>query len=226
MKEKVTDYEIMNEYFEKSKLFDNGSLPKNCKMAGNIFAVIIRNNIEKILEGTSYKVSLNNSFIEGIRNEWDLIIVKRDSTDNDVNIYNQKDVKCVIELKTATFIKSGDWKVVPGNEEYNEEHYKNDIIERFKVFETALEPVSNHCRYLYVSLFQNPNHKAAECLTNVINNMKLNKDKEGYSTFFFRVDTRYSSPCTNVATAEEEIKKFMKEKDDEAFKHFILNALK
>ena len=222
MKNEITDYEIMEEYFDKSMKYDNGFLPRNYKMAGNIFAIIIKNYIDKILEGTYYKVSLNNSYIEGIRNEWDLLIVKKEASDNGVNIYSQEDVKCVIELKTATFFKSGDWKAISNNDEYNEKHYKKDIEERLEFFDTALKPVSDGCRYLYISLFQNPKYKAAESLEEVISNMKLNKGKP--STFFFRVDTKYSSPCTNSSKKDEEIKKFTKD-DKEAFKHFILSNL-
>lgn len=211
----ITDYEILKYYFDKSKKYDK-NIPRNTKMAGNIFAMSIRKYIKKILEGTNYKVSINNSFVEGIKNEWDLIIAKKGASDNGVNIYNQDDVRCVIELKTATYFK-GDWKIVD-NEKENEDNYKNDIEKRFKGkdgIDDNIEPIRNHCRYLYVSLFQNPNHRVNEILSKGINSMKANNGNN--STFFFWVSNSYD---------EDEIKEKKREEQKEKFKEFILDSLK
>lgn len=228
--ERITDYKIMEEYFGKSNKFDSGALERNYKMAGNIFAFVIRNNIKKILENTNYDVSLNNSFIDGIRNEWDLIIFKNGASDNGVNIYNQEDVKCVIELKTATFFKGNDWKFSKEDKDFNKTRYEKDIIDRFKVFEEALKPVSDHCRYLYVSLFQNPNHEAANSLKEVINGMEQNHNKKN-SVFCFSVDTKYISPKGNETEKEKKeiIENFIatgEKYNNESFEEFILENIK
>lgn len=217
---KISDYEIMDYYFKKSKEFDIEELSYNSKMAGNIFAMLIRKYIKEILKDTNYDVSINNSYIEGIRNEWDLLIIRKDAFDNDVNIYNENDVKCVIELKTATYFKGFEEKIDKNNDEINKDRYKKDIRSRFSKYDEKL----TKCRYLYISLFQNSNHDVDKILEEEINNMKVNKGKK--SVFFFRVDTKYSDPCKkDDAYRNEEISKFTKE-NAFAFYHFITDCLK
>lgn len=68
--------------------------------------MIIRKYIQKILEETNYEVSLNNSYISGIKNEWDIIIVYKKNVKKEeqiINIYEPEHVKCVIELKNSDF---------------------------------------------------------------------------------------------------------------------------
>ena len=75
------------------------------KMAGNIFAMIIKELIESIIkeEKLPYKVSINNSYIKNHKSEWDLLIVGKNASDYGVNVYNEEDVKVIIELKTASY---------------------------------------------------------------------------------------------------------------------------
>jgi len=217
---KITDYSIMKEYFDKSSEFD--TLQRNYKMAGNIFAFVIMNNIKEILKGTGYKVSTNNSFIDGIRNEWDLLIVKENSSDNKVNIYNKEAIKCIIELKTASFFR-GDWSKYKGTDD---EKMYIDITNRFSTIKDVLIDSNIKCRYLYISLFQNSNHKADISLENVINdiNETINGKKYSSSVFFFRVDTKYSEPKKDYD--EERKKKEIEKFSNGNFENFILDSIK
>lgn len=78
------------------------------KMAGNIFAMIIKELIESIIkeEKLPYKVSINNSYIKNHKSEWDLLIVGKNASDYGVNVYNEEDVKVIIELKTASYFQN------------------------------------------------------------------------------------------------------------------------
>ena len=78
------------------------------KMAGNIFAMIIKELIESIIkeEKLPYKVSINNSYIKNHKSEWDLLIVGKNASDYGVNVYDEKDIKAIIELKTASYFQN------------------------------------------------------------------------------------------------------------------------
>lgn len=54
------------------------------KMAGNIFAMIIKKLIEDIIKewNLPYKVSINNSYIKNHKSEWDLLLIKDSASDS------------------------------------------------------------------------------------------------------------------------------------------------
>ncbi len=190
------NFELMKEFFEKSNKYDTKDIKRNSKMAGHIFAMIIKKYIEKIIEMNNlpYKVSLNNSFIEKIRTEWDLIIADKDGDEDEINIYDPKKVKCVIELKTASYFKGSEEKLENNNFDKNREIYIRDIDNRISKVEEIIK--DNKFRYIYISLFQTTNYEVNETLRNRIKKMKCNKNKK--SVFYFRETEGYKEAYDSV----------------------------
>lgn len=73
---KYNEY-FVEKYYDAIEKYLGMSNTSYSKMAGNIFAMIIKELIESIIkEGKfPYKVSINNSYIKNHKSEWDLLIV-------------------------------------------------------------------------------------------------------------------------------------------------------
>lgn len=189
------------------------------KMAGNIFAMIVKELIESIIKEVNlpYKVSINNSYIKNHKSEWDLLIVEKNASDHGVNVYDEEDVKAIIELKTASYFQNTSVKeyqslkgkelddkkkIMFDNMDSYFKHISKDLIDNDKI------------RYLYITLFQNINYSDELC--KVINNMTNNKGDD--SVFVFNKDKAYY---------DKGEKKFKNDKYlEESFSEFIIGALK
>lgn len=189
------------------------------KMAGNIFAMIVKELIESIIKEVNlpYKVSINNSYIKNHKSEWDLLIVEKNASDHGVNVYDEDDIKAIIELKTASYFQNTSVKeyqslkgkklddkkkIMFDNMDSYFKHISKDLIGNDKI------------RYLYITLFQNINY--SEELCKVINNMTNNKGN--ISVFIFNKDNVYY---------DKGEKNFKNDKYlEESFSEFIIGALK
>ena len=87
---------------------DGLAYQRSYKISGNIFAYLLRGYIAEILKD-KYELSVVNSFIEGEKTEWDLLIVKNPSVEEKkLNIYKPEHVVCAIEFKTSGAIFKND----------------------------------------------------------------------------------------------------------------------
>lgn len=104
---KYNEY-FVDKYYDAIEKYLGMSNTSYSKMAGNIFAMIIKELIESIIkEGKlPYKVSINNSYIKNHKSEWDLLIVGKNASDHGVNVYDEDDIKAIIELKTASYFQN------------------------------------------------------------------------------------------------------------------------
>lgn len=193
------------------------------KMAGNIFAMIVKELIESIIKEVNlpYKVSINNSYIKNHKSEWDLLIVEKNASDHGVNVYDEEDVKAIIELKTASYFQNTSVKeyqslkgkelddkkkIMFDNMDSYFKHISKDLIDNDKI------------RYLYITLFQNINYSEELCkaINNMTNNMTNNKGN--ISVFIFNKDNVYY---------DKGEKNFKNDKYlEESFSEFIIGALK
>lgn len=99
---------FVDKYYDAIEKYLGKSNTSYSKMAGNIFAMIIKELIESIIkeEKFPYKVSINNSYIKNHKSEWDLLIVGKNASDHGVNVYDEDDIKAIIELKTASYFQN------------------------------------------------------------------------------------------------------------------------
>lgn len=189
------------------------------KMAGNIFAMIIKELIESIIkeEKLPYKVSINNSYIKNHKSEWDLLIVGKNASDYGVNVYNEKDIKVIIELKTASYFQNTTVKEYKSLKGKNLDDKKKIMFDNMKSYfkHISKDLISNDkIRYLYITLFQNSNYSKE--LRSTIDNMANNNGSS--SVFIFNDDKAYYN---------DDDKKFNKDKYlEESFSKFIVEVLK
>ena len=157
---------INKEYVDKrglldKRLKDNKKNVSYSKIDGCIFAHIIKNKLDELLEKyDGYYTSVNNSYIKGCFTEWDLLICKDKSK---YNIYNPEDVVCAIELKAG------------GLARYNE---NPEIENYFKKIDEALKQSSDKIKFLYISL--NDSLEKTKQIKKVI----YNNYKEKFSYYF------------------------------------------
>lgn len=172
---------IINEYIQFYREYIDEVKGKNYKkLSGNIFAMIIKNHIEKILKDNNlkYKVSNNNAFIKGCPIEWDLIILKEDALDKGLNIFESDDVVSVIELKSGGQPLGKD-KITCLKDIYDDKFKQIDKI-----------------RFIYISYFDMTN--SYNCLKEYFKEKNDNKN----SVFTFYSGNSYStreyiSECSN-----------------------------
>lgn len=182
------------------------------KMAGNIFVMIIKELIESIIkeEKLPYKVSINNSYIKNHKSEWDLLIVGKKASDYGVNVYDEKDIKAIIELKTASYFQNTIVKEYKSLKGKNLDDKKKIMFDNMKSYFKYISKdliSNNKIRYLYITLFQNSNYSKE--LRSTIDNMANNNGSS--SVFIFNDDD----------------KKFNKDKYlEESFSKFIVEVLK
>ena len=214
---KYNEY-FVDKYYYVVEKYLGGSNTFYSKMAGNIFAMIIKELIESIIkEGEfPYKVSINNSYIKNHKSEWDLLIVGKNASDHGVNVYDEDDIKAIIELKTASYFQNTsvkEYQSLRGKELDDKKkimfdnmnsyfkHISNDLIGNDKI------------RYLYITLFQNINYSGE--LIKAVNNMTNNKGK--ISVFIFNKDNVYY---------DKGEKNFKNDKYlEESFSEFIISVL-
>ena len=188
------------------------------KMAGNIFAMIIKELIESIIkeEKLPYKVSINNSYIKNHKSEWDLLIVGKNASDYGVNVYDEEDVKAIIELKTASYFQNTTVKEYESLKGKELDDKKEIMFDNMKSYfkHISKDLISNDkIRYLYITLFQNSNYSKE--LRSAIDNMANNGSS---SVFIFNDDKAYYN---------DDDKKFNKDKYlEESFSKFIVEVLK
>ena len=185
---KYNEY-FVDKYYDAIEKYLGKSNTSYSKMAGNIFVMIIKELIESIIkEGKlPYKVSINNSYIKNHKSEWDLLIVGKNASDHGVNVYDEDDIKAIIELKTASYFQNtsvkeyqslrgkeldAKKKIMFDNMNSYFKHISKDLIGNDKI------------RYLYITLFQNINY--SDELIKAVNNMTNNKEK--ISVFIFNKD--------------------------------------
>lgn len=214
---KYNEY-FVDKYYYVVEKYLGGSNTFYSKMAGNIFAMIIKELIESIIKEKKfpYKVSINNSYIKNHKSEWDLLIVGKNASDHGVNVYDEDDIKAIIELKTASYFQNTsvkEYQSLRGKELDDKKkimfdnmnsyfkHISNDLIGNDKI------------RYLYITLFQNINYSGE--LIKAVNNMTNNKGK--ISVFIFNKDNVYY---------DKGEKNFKNDKYlEESFSEFIISAL-
>ena len=214
---KYNEY-FVDKYYYVVEKYLGGSNTFYSKMAGNIFAMIIKELIESIIKEKKfpYKVSINNSYIKNHKSEWDLLIVGKNASDHGVNVYDEDDIKAIIELKTASYFQNTsvkEYQSLRGKELDDKKkimfdnmnsyfkHISNDLIGNDKI------------RYLYITLFQNINY--SDELIKAVNNMTNNKGK--ISVFIFNKDNVYY---------DKGEKNFKNDKYlEESFSEFIISAL-
>ena len=187
-------FQLMNEYYKKVIKYsykDGKQITKNYKMAGNIFAMIIKRYIKKIIDKNKKE--------------------DKDSIDDGVNIYNESDVKCIIELKTASHFFS---EPLNGKKDEERKNFFKYCIN--KDFNKIFENIPNKIQYLYISLFQSPK-RGAEYIKEVVKNYN-NKDK---TTFFFIENNSYNEKKI-IESIENKTKEYIKGD----FEKFIIDALK
>lgn len=215
---KYNEY-FVEKYYDAIEKYLGKSNTSYSKMAGNIFAMIIKELIESIIkEGKfPYKVSINNSYIKNHKSEWDLLIVGKNASDHGVNVYDEDDIKAIIELKTASYFQNTsvkEYQSLRGKELDDKKkimfdnmnsyfkHISKDLIDNDKI------------RYLYITLFQNINY--SDELIKAVNNMTNNKGK--ISVFIFNKDNVYY---------DKGDKNFKNDKYlEESFSKFIISALR
>lgn len=211
--------DFVKKYYEAIEECLGRSNTSYSKMAGNIFAMIVKELIESIIKEVNlpYKVSINNSYIKNHKSEWDLLIVEKNASDHGVNVYDEEDVKAIIELKTASYFQNTSVKeyqslkgkelddkkkIMFDNMDSYFKHISKDLIDNDKI------------RYLYITLFQNINY--SEELIKAVNDMANNKGDD--SVFVFNKDKAYY---------DKGEKNFKEEKySEESFSEFIIGALK
>lgn len=214
---KYNEY-FVDKYYYVVEKYLGGSNTFYSKMAGNIFAMIIKELIESIIKEKKfpYKVSINNSYIKNHKSEWDLLIVGKNASDHGVNVYDEDDIKAIIELKTASYFQNTsvkEYQSLRGKELDDKKkimfdnmnsyfkHISNDLIGNDKI------------RYLYITLFQNINYSGE--LIKAVNNMTNNKGK--ISVFIFNKDNVYY---------DKGEKNFKNDKYlEESFSEFIISVL-
>ena len=214
---KYNEY-FVDKYYYVVEKYLGGSNTFYSKMAGNIFAMIIKELIESIIKEKKfpYKVSINNSYIKNHKSEWDLLIVGKNASDHGVNVYDEDEIKAIIELKTASYFQNTsvkEYQSLRGKELDDKKkimfdnmnsyfkHISNDLIGNDKI------------RYLYITLFQNINYSGE--LIKAVNNMTNNKGK--ISVFIFNKDNVYY---------DKGEKNFKNDKYlEESFSEFIISAL-
>lgn len=188
------------------------------KMAGNIFAMIIKELIESIIKEKKfpYKVSINNSYIKNHKSEWDLLIVGKNASDHGVNVYDEDDIKAIIELKTASYFQNTsvkEYQSLRGKELDDKKKIMFDNMNSYFKHISKDLIGNDKIRYLYITLFQNINYSGE--LIKAVNNMTNNKEK--ISVFIFNKDNVYY---------DKGDKNFKKEKySEESFSEFIISAL-
>ena len=211
--------DFVKKYYDAIEKYLGMSNTSYSKMAGNIFAMIIKELIESIIkEGKlPYKVSINNSYIKNHKSEWDLLIVGKNASDHGVNVYDEDDIKAIIELKTASYFQNTsvkEYQSLRGKELDDKKKIMFDNMNSyFKHISKDL--ISNDkIRYLYITLFQNSNYSKE--LRSTIDNMANNNGSS--SVFIFNDDKAYYN---------DDDKKFKKDKYlEESFSKFIVEVLK
>ena len=211
---KYNEY-FVEKYYDAIEKYLGMSNTSYSKMAGNIFAMIIKKLIESIIkEGKlPYKVSINNSYIKNHKSEWDLLIVEKNASDHGVNVYDEDDVKAIIELKTASYFQNTSVK------EYQSLRGK-ELDDKKKIMNSYFKHISkdlignDKIRYLYITLFQNINY--GDELIKAVNDMTNTKGK--ISVFIFNKDNVYY---------DKGDKNFKNDKYlEESFSEFIIRALR
>lgn len=152
-----------NSYYEKYVSIIDESI--SCKkLSGNLFTMIVKKYIEKILKdhNLKYKISNNNSFIKGCSTEWDLIILKEEALDLEINVFESKDVVGVIELK------AGGQQLV-----------KDKITDLKDLYDKKFEKI-NKIRFIYISYFDMNN--SYSCIKDYFNSK--NENKNSVFTFY------------------------------------------
>lgn len=145
-----------------------------------------------------------------------MLIVGKNASDHGVNVYDEDDIKAIIELKTASYFQNTsvkEYQSLRGKELDDKKkimfdnmnsyfkHISNDLIGNDKI------------RYLYITLFQNINY--SDELIKAVNNMTNNKGK--ISVFIFNKDNVYY---------DKGEKNFKNDKYlEESFSEFIISAL-
>lgn len=193
------------------------------KMAGNIFAMIVKELIESIIKEVNlpYKVSINNSYIKNHKSEWDLLIVEKNASDHGVNVYDEDDIKAIIELKTASYFQNTsvkEYQSLKGKELDAKKKIMFDNMDSYFKRISEYLIVNDKIRYLYITLFQNINYSDELCkvINNMTNNMTNNKGN--ISVFIFNKDNVYY---------DKGEKNFKNDKYlEESFSEFIIGALK
>lgn len=215
---KYNEY-FVDKYYDAIEKYLGMSNTSYSKMAGNIFVMIIKKLIESIIKEKKlpYKVSINNSYIKNHKSEWDLLIVGKNASDHDVNVYDEDDVKAIIELKTASYFQNTsvkEYQSLKGKElDDKKKIMLNNMKSNFMRISKSLIR-NDKIRYLYITLFQNINY--SEELIKAVNDMTNNKGDA--SVFIFNKDKAYY---------DKGEKNFKKENySEKSFSEFIIGALK
>ena len=214
---KYNEY-FVDKYYYVVEKYLGGSNTFYSKMAGNIFAMIIKELIESIIKEKKfpYKVSINNSYIKNHKSEWDLLIVGKNASDHGVNVYYEDDIKAIIELKTASYFQNTsvkEYQSLRGKELDDKKKIMFDNMNSYFKHISKDLIGNDKIRYLYITLFQNINYSGEFC--KVVNNMTNNKGK--ISVFIFNKDNVYY---------DKGEKNFKNDKYlEESFSEFIISAL-
>ena len=215
---KYNEY-FVDKYYDAIEKYLGRSNTSYSKMAGNIFAMIVKELIESIIKEVNlpYKVSINNSYIKNHKSEWDLLIVEKNASDHGVNVYDEDDIKAIIELKTASYFQNTsvkEYQSLKGKELDAKKKIMFDNMNSYFKHISEYLIVNDKIRYLYITLFQNINY--SEELIKAVNDMANNKGDD--SVFVFNKDKAYY---------DKGEKKFKNDKYlEESFSEFIIGALK
>lgn len=134
-----------------------------------------------------------------------------------VNVYDENDVKAIIELKTASYFQNTivkEYKSLGGKELGEKQKIMFDNMNSYFKHISKDLIFNDKIRYLYITLFQNANYSKE--LRNSIDNIANNNGS--VSVFIFDDDNVYY---------DYENKRFNKDKYlNESFSKFIINVLK
>ena len=159
------DYgEYVDPTFMEKKYKDGRPGVSPSKIGGNIFAYYIKSELDKILDGKDYHVSVNNSYIDGCFTEWDLLICKGKGSKDEYNIYKPNDVLCTIELKSGGLVGYG-----------TDKSKDNYIGKYFEKAEDSLKKYLNSIKYIYVSLNESDTKKKV---------IDAETDKRGFYSYY------------------------------------------
>lgn len=214
---KYNEY-FVEKYYDAVEKYLGKSNTSYSKMAGNIFVMIIKELIESIIKEKKfpYKVSINNSYIKNHKSEWDLLIVGKNASDHGVNVYDEDDIKAIIELKTASYFQNTsvkEYQSLRGKELDDKKKIMFDNMNSYFKHISRDLIGNDKIRYLYITLFQNINY--SDELIKAVNNMTNNKGK--ISVFIFNKDNVYY---------DKGDKNFKNDKYlEESFSEFIISAL-
>lgn len=147
--------DLIQNFIEKHKISGERNWGK---LQGYLTLKLLQKYLDKKLETTEYETAEINSYINGFATEFDLLIIKKGSTGLFSNIYEPKDVKAIIEVKTSGVIAS-----------------KDEIESKFKRMKQDFENIKNkniNLDFLYITMFERGKPKKDKSL----NYLELTKE--------------------------------------------------